>query len=116
MIDLDAFRAVHPRVYWLPLACDPEIHGRHDVPKLGLQTLTPDGETMLELARRVLGLSAAGLSARARINDAGDNEGGFLDPLRDVLATGQTPADRLLARYHGEWAGDVSHIYEEFSF
>ena len=67
---------------------------RHDVPKLGLQTATPDGETMLELARRVLDLSAAGLSARARINDAGDNEGGFLDPLRDVLATGQTPADR----------------------
>lgn len=33
LIDLDAFRAVHPRVYWLPLACDPEIHGRHDVEK-----------------------------------------------------------------------------------
>jgi glutamate--cysteine ligase len=89
---------------------------RHDVPKLGLRTPTPDGETMLELARRVLDLSAAGLASRARINDAGDNEGGFLDPLRDVLASGQTPADRLLARYHGEWAGDVSHIYEEYSF
>ena len=89
---------------------------RHDVPRLGLQTPTPDGETMLDLARRVLDLSAAGLAARARINDAGDNEGGFLDPLRDVLASGQTPADRLLARYHGEWAGDVSHIYEEYSF
>jgi gamma-glutamylcysteine synthetase len=47
---------------------------------------------------------------------AGDNEGGFLDPLRDVVATGMTPADRLLARYHGEWNGDVSKIYEEFSF
>ena len=89
---------------------------RHQVPKLGLRTPTPDGETMLDLARRVLDLSAAGLAARARINDAGDNEGGFLDPLRDVLASGQTPADRLLARYHGEWNGDVSHIYEEYSF
>jgi glutamate--cysteine ligase len=89
---------------------------RHDVPRLGLQTPTPDGETMLDLARRVLDLSAGGLGRRARINDAGDNEGGFLDPLRDVLASGQTPADRLLARYHGEWAGDVSHIYEEYSF
>jgi len=89
---------------------------RHQVPKLGLRTPTPDGETMLDLARRVLDLSAAGLAARARINDAGDNEGGFLDPLRDVLASGQTPADRLLARYHGEWNGDVAHIYEEYSF
>jgi hypothetical protein len=26
-------RAGHPQVYWLPLACDPEIHCRHDVPK-----------------------------------------------------------------------------------
>ncbi len=89
---------------------------RHDVPKLALQARTPDGETMLELARRVLDISAAGLGARARINSAGDNEGGFLDPLRDVLASGLTPADRLLAKYRGEWNGDVSHIYEEYSF
>jgi glutamate--cysteine ligase len=27
-----------------------------------------------------------------------------------------TPADRLLERFHGEWAGDVRHIYEEMSF
>ena len=33
-----------------------------------------------------------------------------------MVATGITPADRLLARYHGEWQGDLSHIYEEFSF
>ncbi len=89
---------------------------RHDVPRLALETPTPDGETMLELARRVLDLSAAGLAARARTNSAGDNEGGFLDPLRDVLASGLTPADRMLAKYHGEWNGDVSHIYEEYSF
>ena len=89
---------------------------RHDVPRLALQARTPDGETVLELARRVLDISAAGLGARARINDAGDNEGGFLDPLRDVLASGQTPAERLLAKYHGEWNGDVSHIYKEYSF
>jgi glutamate--cysteine ligase len=36
--------------------------------------------------------------------------------LRDVVATGMTPADRLLHKYEHEWSGDVSHIYEEFSF
>jgi len=50
------------------------------------------------------------------LNAAGDNEGGFLDPLRDVVASGKTFADRLLDRYHGEWNGDVSPVYEEFSF
>ena len=64
----------------------------------------------------VLDISAAGLTRRAMLNSAGDNESGFLDPLRDVVATGMTPADRLLDRFHGPWNGDVSHIYEEFSF
>jgi glutamate--cysteine ligase len=89
---------------------------RHDVPRLALEAVTPDGETMREFAGRVLDISADGLTRRAELNSAGDNEGGFLDPLRDVVATGMTPADRLLAKYHGEWQGDLSQIYEEFSF
>src|SRR3954453_12560394 len=89
---------------------------RHDVPRLALDAITPDGQTMREFAGRVLDISAAGLTRRTRLNSAGDNESGFLDPLRDVVATGMTPADRLLDRFHGPWNGDVSHIYEEFSF
>src|SRR3954468_5541941 len=89
---------------------------RHDVPKLALEAVTPDGQPMQEFAGRVLDIAADGLTRRAELNSAGDNEGGFLDPLRDVVATGMTPADRLLARYHGPWNCDVSHIYEEFSF
>ncbi len=89
---------------------------RHEVPKLALDAVTPDGEKMGDFAGRVLGIAAEGLTRRSQLNSAGDNEGGFLDPLRDVVATGMTPADRLLARFHGEWNGDVSHIYEEFSF
>jgi glutamate--cysteine ligase len=89
---------------------------RRDVPKLALDAVTPDGETMRDLAGRVLDIAADGLTRRARLNSAGDNEGGFLDPLRDVVATGMTPADRLLYKYAHEWNGDVSRIYEEFSF
>jgi glutamate--cysteine ligase len=89
---------------------------RHDVPRLALDAITPDGEPMRDFAARVLDIAADGLSRRAQLNSAGDNEGGFLDPLRDVLATGMTPADRMLARFNGEWNGDVSQIYEEFSF
>ena len=89
---------------------------RSDVPRLGLDARTPDGQTMRELADQVLDLAAGGLTRRAHLNSAGDNEGGFLDPLRDVVATGMTPADRLLAKYHHEWNGEVSNIYEEFSF
>ena len=89
---------------------------RHDVPAQALDTITPDGETMRDFAGRVLDISAGGLTRSARLNSAGDNEGGFLDPLRDVVLGGMTPADRLLDKYANEWDGDLSRIYEEFSF
>jgi glutamate--cysteine ligase len=89
---------------------------RRDVPAQALETMTPDGETMQQFAAKVLDIASAGLTRRARLNSAGDNEGGFLDPLHEVVSTGMTPADRLLSRFHGEWAGDVCRIYEEFSF
>jgi glutamate--cysteine ligase len=89
---------------------------RHAVPRLALDAPVPGGRTMGEFAGEVLDIAADGLTRRAQLNSAGDNEGGFLDPLRDVVATGMTPADRLLDKYHNEWNGDVSRIYEEFSF
>jgi glutamate--cysteine ligase len=89
---------------------------RDAVPKLGLKALTPGGETLGELGVRILAIAESGLNARGRLNDAGDNESGFLDPLREVLASGKTPAERLLELYHGEWAGNIDHIYDEESF
>ena len=89
---------------------------RHAVPRLALEAPVPGGGTMRDLAREVLDIAAAGLTERAALNPAGDNEGGFLDPLREVVASGMTFADRLLERYHGAWAGDVSKVYDEFSF
>ncbi|HEX8217052.1 MAG TPA: glutamate--cysteine ligase [Allosphingosinicella sp.] len=89
---------------------------RDDVPRLGLAATTPAGESLLELGRRILAIAEAGLVARGRLNAAGDSESGFLDPLREILAAGRTPAERLLERHRGEWAGDLSHIYAEESF
>jgi glutamate--cysteine ligase len=89
---------------------------RHAVPRLALDTPVPGGGTMREFAGRVIDLAAQGLSNRGRLNSAGDNEGGFLDPLREIVASGMTNADRLLAKYHSEWNGDLSRIYEEYSF
>ncbi|MEO7563822.1 MAG: glutamate--cysteine ligase [Sphingomicrobium sp.] len=89
---------------------------RREVPSLALDTPIPGGGKMRELAARVVDLAASGLAARGRLNSAGDNEVGFLDPLRDVVASGMTPADRLLAKYRGEWGGDLAPIYKEYSF
>ena len=89
---------------------------RDEVPRLGLAARTPSGESLQELGRRILDIADAGLRSRARLNSIGENESGFLDPLREIVARGKTPAEMLLDRYHGEWGGDVSHVYDEMSF
>jgi glutamate--cysteine ligase len=89
---------------------------RDEVPRLGLTAITPSGESLRDLGARILDIAGAGLQARGRLNAAGDNESGFLDPLREIVARGKTPAELLLERYHGDWNGDVGRIYEEMSF
>ena len=89
---------------------------RHAVPREALDAEVPGGGTMRDLAGDVLEIATAGLSTRGELNASGDNESGFLDPLREVVSSGMTFADRLLERYHGEWGGDVSRVYDEYSF
>jgi len=89
---------------------------RRAVPRLGLKAPLPGGGTVHDLAREVLAIASDGLTRRARLNSAGDSEGGFLDPLHEIVASGKTPAERLLDRCHGEWQGDLSRIYSEMSF
>lgn len=74
------------------------------------------GGTLRDIAGPVLAIARSGLAARARLNGAGDNETGYLSFLEEVVASGKTNAERLLERYHGEWQGDLSHVYEEESF
>ena len=89
---------------------------RDAVPAKGLAAPIPGGGTLATIAPRILDIAAAGLTARARLNGAGDNESGFLDPLREVAASGRTPAEALLERYHGAWGGDIARVYDELSF
>ncbi|WP_323037860.1 glutamate--cysteine ligase [Pararhodobacter sp.] len=83
----------------------------------GLQAET-HGVKMLDLAREVVNIADAGLKARARPGSGGliPDETHFLNALRDSIETGQTPADELLARYHGDWNGDLTRIYDEYSY
>ncbi|MBO0749584.1 MAG: glutamate--cysteine ligase [Porphyrobacter sp.] len=86
---------------------------RDAVPKLALDAPVPGGGTLLDLAREVLPIARAGLSARARLNTSGDNETGFLEPLEEIVESGKVPAQRLLDKFHGEWGGDIGRVYEE---
>jgi glutamate--cysteine ligase len=36
--------------------------------------------------------------------------------LQEIVASGITPADKMLAAYHSTWAGDVTKAYGEYSY
>ncbi len=83
----------------------------------GLQADT-HGIKMHDLAREVVALSETGLKTRARTGAGGlvPDETHFLNALKESLESGKTPADELLERYHGEWGGDLTRIYEEYKY
>ncbi len=88
---------------------------RDAVPKLGLDAPIRGG-TLRDIAGEVLDIAGLGLRARGRLDSAGSNETGFLEPLRDIVRTGKVPAQVLLDRYNGVWGGDVSKVYDELSY
>jgi glutamate--cysteine ligase len=89
---------------------------RAEVPRLGLEARGPRGRSFQQLGREILEIAHKGLAARKRLNASGDDETGFLDPLREIVESGKVPAQRLLDRYNGEWNGDLSRVYDEMSF
>lgn len=89
---------------------------RDDVPRLGLSATAPDGRSLQHLGREILDIANAGLSARDEVNSMGDNETGFLNPLREIVDSGKSPALQLLDKYRGAWGEDLDRVYDEMSF
>ncbi len=89
---------------------------RDAVPAMALDAPLPGGGRLRDIAGAVLDIAHAGLAARGRFNASGDDETGFLEPLREIVRSGKVPAEVLLDRYHGDWNGDVSRIYAEARF
>ncbi|MEY8882984.1 glutamate--cysteine ligase [Donghicola sp. XS_ASV15] len=83
----------------------------------GLQAQV-DGINMLDLARNVVDIAEGGLKARGKEGAGGlvPDETHFLNALKESIESGKTPADELLDRYNGEWGGDLTRIYQDFSY
>lgn len=74
------------------------------------------GGKVQDLAVSALQISAAGLARRGALNDQGSNEVRFLEPLIEFAESGQTPAERKLELFHGEWEGDIDRVFREFAY
>ncbi|MBM2322972.1 MULTISPECIES: glutamate--cysteine ligase [Marivita] len=77
-----------------------------------------NGIKMHDLAREALKISEAGLVARARPGAGGlvPDETHFLNALKESVETGKTLADEFIDHYNGDWNGDISRIYRDYSY
>ncbi len=91
------------------------VQMRLDVSKYGLQAGFRNGK-VLDLARQVLEISRQGLIARGRLNDSGNDESGFLEPLQIIADSGISPAERKLRLFHSDWGESVDPIFTECSY
>jgi glutamate--cysteine ligase len=93
-----------------------ERHALRDgVPKHALK-LPFRGASVRELALEALKISAHGLQRRAIRNRNGADESIFLTPLIESAEANQTPAERKLALFHGEWNGDIDHVFRQYAY
>ncbi|MBB3226280.1 glutamate--cysteine ligase [Luteibacter sp. Sphag1AF] len=93
-----------------------ERHALRDgVPKHALK-LRFRQHTVRELALEALKIAKGGLQRRARINSKGADESVYIDPLFEFALANQTPAERKLELFHGEWAGSVDPVFREFAY
>jgi glutamate--cysteine ligase len=88
---------------------------RDDVPRLGFNAGIR-GRRVRALAREVIALARAGLERRARLDRAGRDETHFLQPLAMLVEGGETPAEILLRKFHGEWNGSVEPVFDELVY
>ncbi len=88
---------------------------RDGVPRHALK-LPFRGGTVRDLALETLKIAGHGLKRRARINDSGADETVFLEPLIAVAQANQTPAERKLELFYGEWDGSVDPVFREFAY
>jgi glutamate--cysteine ligase len=88
---------------------------RRDVTRLGLKAEVA-GRSVRDIAVDMIAIALRGLKNRARFSGGMVDERGYLSELEDIADSGLTPADRLLALYHGEWGGDLSRMYRDFAY
>ena len=85
------------------------------VRKNGLKATDPDGNSILNITKRILELSSNGLRKRNIVID-GINEEHFLDPLFQITNSGRSPAETWKKLFLDEWNENVDKIYQSNYF
>ncbi|MDT8408021.1 MAG: glutamate--cysteine ligase [Wenzhouxiangellaceae bacterium] len=88
---------------------------REDVSRQALKA-SIQGRPVLDIARELVQLSQQGLANRCRLNAAGDDESGFLEPLAAIVESGRTPAETLLEAYENRWQKSLEPLFRNHAY
>ena len=88
---------------------------RIEVAKNGLHSII-GGIEIQEIAKKVLKLSREGLRNRNILNENGDSEEIFLDPLQKILSSGKSSSDDLIQKFSNNWNKNLVNMYKEYTF
>lgn len=88
---------------------------RRDVPRLAMAAEI-GGRKVADIAADFVEISRAGLRSRAKLDSFGDNEEHFLNAVETVVEEGRTPAEEMLDKYNGPWAGNIDRVFGEYAY
>ena len=88
---------------------------RIEVAKNGLHSII-EGIEIQEIAKKVLKLSREGLRNRNILNENGDSEEIFLDPLQKIISSGKSSSDDLIKKFSNNWNKNLVNMYKEYTF
>ena len=68
------------------------------------------------IARQMVTIAEQGLKRRAILDAEGRDERVHLARVRQIVDSGRTEADDLLAKFNGPWRGDVAQVFRELKY
>jgi glutamate--cysteine ligase len=71
------------------------------------------GRSVLELAREVVEIAAAGLQRLGDRDASGRDAATLLDPVRQQLARGKSPGQVVLERWEGDWQRSAERLIRD---
>jgi glutamate--cysteine ligase len=88
---------------------------RDETPKLALDARFRRMK-VLDLARAALEIAQHGLKARKRADAKGQDETMHIECLHEIVRTGRTTADDMLAHFHGDWQGKTDPVFKHYAY
>ncbi len=88
---------------------------RNGVPRTALKTRFRRYSAQ-DIAKEVTAMSSSGLKARALLDDRGEDERRYLEPVTDIVNSGRTVADNLLDAYEYKWSRDINRVFKDYAF